>query len=255
LGAGGVFGRNVVLLDEPFLFQTRPAGIYVGESMAPGNSWVKINVDDQAADEVRRDSLIFYYIWTNPTGRHTIVDVSAYMTVSGSWEVEGHLWGKRIPYDPNDPNADPSDPQYEYHFGSARLGIAANLGLYQWWTQPPTLAPLQNVPDQQTQISLLDVDSSAGASADYSDSIVVSGFLFNFFELKQRLLVIPPEGTLVAEVSFDLDHRLDHGHVVADFASGEGNQVTSHWVQIEYVVAPPLTVTPFAVPPPARSTG
>jgi len=173
------------------------------------------------------------------------------MTVSGSWEVEASIWGKRIPPDPNDPNYDPSDPQYEDEFGAAGLGIAANLGLYQWWTQPPTLAPLQNVPDQQTQLTLLDVALRAGDN--YPNATVESGFLFKFFELKQRLLVIPPEGTLVAEVNFDVDHGTNHGHVVANFDSDKGDRVTSHWVQIEYVVAPPLTITPVALPPPAKN--
>jgi hypothetical protein len=72
------------------------------------------------------------------------------------------------------------------------------------------------------------------------------GFLFNWFELKQNLLVIPPDGMLVAEVSFDVDHKVHAGRALADFASGEGNQVTSHWLQVEYVAGPPLTLTPVA---------
>jgi hypothetical protein len=73
-----------------------------------------------------------------------------------------------------------------------------------------------------------------------------SGLLFNWFALRQNLLVIPPEGLLVAEVSFDVDHKVHAGRALADFASGEGNQVTSHWLQVEYIAGPPITLTPVA---------
>ena len=69
------------------------------------------------------------------------------------------------------------------------------MALYQWWNQPPALAPLENAPDQQTRLDLLDED----LHASYADpAIKKSGFMFNWFELKQNLLVIPPEGMLVA---------------------------------------------------------
>ena len=42
-------------------------------------------------------------------------------------------------------------------------------------------------------------------------------------------------------------HRVDHRRALADFANGEGNQMTSHWLQVAYVVAPPgVTLTPVA---------
>ena len=42
-------------------------------------------------------------------------------------------------------------------------------------------------------------------------------------------------------------HKVDHGRALADFANGEGNKITSHWLQVAYVVAPPgVTLTPVA---------
>jgi hypothetical protein len=73
--------------------------------------------------------------------------------------------------------------------------------------------------------------------------------MFDAFELKQRLLVIPPDGRIFAEVSFNVAHRASTGYAAADFSTGEGNQVTSHWVEIEYVVAPAgLPTTPVVGP-------
>lgn len=63
------------------------------------------------------------------------------------------------------------------------------------------------------------------------------------FALTQNLVVIPAGGVLVTEVSLDAVHWVNHGHVLADFSSGDF-QVTSHWVQVEYVAGPELTPTP-----------
>jgi len=237
---GGVF-RSVVMVNKPLFWGTVPAGIWVDESIEPGNSWVKINVDDPGLNtHGRLDKLFFYYVWENATAYTSIVDVSAYMTVSGSWEAKADIYSVHVQDDPNDPNYDPGD--HTSAGGSAHLEVSAEMALYEWWNQPPTLAPLQNAPDQQTRISLLNLD----LQAQPPDPVFRSGFLFNWFALKQNLLVIPPEGMLVAELSFDVDHKVHAGRVLADFASGEGNQVTSHWLQVEYVSGPPITLTPVA---------
>jgi hypothetical protein len=198
------------------------------------------------------DRLTFYYIWQNATAYFTVVDVSAFMTVSGSWQTRADIYFKR---DPGGSGGEPGpgEPGYDPTAGTAvggfaHLELSANLALYQWWNNPPTLAPLQNAPDQQTRISFLNLD----LHAQPPDPVLKSGFMFNWFELNQSLLVIPPEDTLVAEVSFDVDHGVYGGNVLADFSSGEGNQVTSHWLQVAYVVAPPLTTTPVVVPGPAH---
>jgi hypothetical protein len=257
---GGFLGRRVALLDEPFFHYLTwtphlPSGhsdIEGDSAVEPGNSWVKVHVDDDGSVtkgmEVL-DRLRFFYVWTNPTGNSTVVDVSAYMTLSGAWEAQADVWGEHIA--PGNPNYDPDGGpgQVELKPGHAHLRLSANLALYEWWNQPPTLAPVQNVPDQETQTGLVDV----ALHATVPNSISKSGYLFNFFELKQHLLVIPREGTLVAEVSFDVDHQANHGRVIANFDSDKGDRITSHWVQIAYVVAPPLTITPFAVPPPAKN--
>jgi len=234
--AAGIF-RSVVIVDKPFLSWTWPGGISVDESMEPGNSWVKIKVDDQGLDtHGRLDRLYFYYLWENETAYTSIVDVSAFMTVSGSWEARADIYSVHVQDDPNDPNYDPGD--HTSAVGSAHLEVSAELALYEWWNQPPTLAPLQNAPDQQTRISFLNLDLHT--------PVFRSGLLFNWFALRQNLLVIPPEGLLVAEVSFDVDHKVHAGRALADFASGEGNQVTSHWLQVEYIAGPPITLTPVA---------
>jgi len=56
-------------------------------------------------------------------------------------------------------------------------------------------------------------------------------------------------GAIFAEVSFNVAHDVRLGHALADFSTGNGNQVTSHWVEIAYVVAPGLPTTPGVVGP------
>lgn len=259
--------RNVVFVEEPFLYlatwtpRVFPHTSILGDSaIEPGNTWVKVGVDDDGTDQEIRlensdgddyyagpvvDTLTFYYYWENETAYTAIVDVSAFMTVSGSWTAEAST---RLGYGPNDfpnpndvpPNDDgshdheggdiPDPPQPHTRYpGSAHLGLSANLALYQWWNSPPTLAPLLNVPDQQTQINFLNLNVKGPGSFGAN--------LINWFELKQRFLVIPSGATLVAEVNFDISHLVDAGHVIADF-NGDGNQITSHWLQVEYVVGP-----------------
>jgi hypothetical protein len=241
---GGLFSRSVVLVDEPFLIWASPhSNIIQDSSIERSLSWAKIKIDDSGPDhDSILDSLTFYYLWENATAYYTVVDVSSFMTVSGVWQARASIYGKHSPGNPNDPDYDPAATIALG--GSAHLGLSANLALYQWWNSPPTLAPLQNAPDQQTQIGFLNVDLHAVPP----DPLFKSAFMFKFFELKQTLLVIPPEGVLVAEVSFDVDHEVNHGHVIADFSSGDGNQVTSHWLHIAYVIAPPLTTTPVESP-------
>jgi len=240
---GGLF-RNVVLLDKPFLIWAHPSNILWDSSTEPRNSWAKIHVEDDGlhpgVDFL--DRLTFWYVWENDTAYTTVVDVSAYTTVSGSWQAEASIYAIHDPIGhPGDPDYDPTNT--DSAGGSAHLALSANLALYEWWNSPPTLAPLQNAPDQQTQISFLNLDLQAVPP----DPVFKSSFMFNGFELKQRLLVIPPEGVLVAEVNFDVGHKAHAGHVSADFFNGEGNQVTSHWLQVEYVLAPPLIATPVGL--------
>lgn len=241
---GGGFLPSVEMVNKPYFYSMTSADMFVDESIAPGNSWVKINIDDQGQDTAGRlDRLIFYYLWQNPFASPTVVDVSAYMTVSGSWETRADVYAVHVRDEPGDPNYDPGDSRPAD--GSAHLGLSANMALYQWWNEPPTLAQLENAPDQRTRIDLLDQD----LHALNTDPDIKSGFMFNWFELKQNLLVIPAEGMLVAEVSFDVDHKVNHGRAWADFADGDGNQITSHWLQVAYVLAPPgVTLTPVVQP-------
>ena len=245
---GGVFWPSVVFLNEPLAVTASHAGNIDDSSTVPRNSWVKFVVDDQGLDDAgvdRVDNLTFWYFWENETAATVVVDVSAFTTISGSWEAQANIGSKHVHEDPNDPNYDPGASEAVY--GHAHLSLSASLALYQYWTD--ALAPLQNLPDQQTQISFLDVSAQAGGPPDYLYPALRTGFVFNAFEMKQRLLVIPPDGRIFAEVSFNVAHRASTGRALADFSTGDGNQITSHWVEIAYVVAPPgVTTTPVLAP-------
>jgi hypothetical protein len=244
----GEFARSAVFLEKPLAVIASHAGNIDDSSTAPGNTWVKFIVEDGGLHDAgidRVDSLTFWYFWWNETASTTVVDVSAFTTISGRWKARADIGSKHVQGNPNDPDYDPaaSEPVY----GHAHLGLSANLAVYQYWTDG--LAPIQNLPDQQTRINFVDVSVQAGGPPSYSQPSLRSSFMFDAFELKQRLLVIPPDGRIFAEVSFNVAHRVSTGYAAADFSTGEGNQVTSHWVEIEYVVAPAgLPTTPVVGP-------
>lgn len=246
LGASGAkvhFG-NIGLLDKPFLIWATPhANILDDSSIERGRSWAKIKVEQSSAvhkDGFSIDSLdrlTFYYLWENETGYTVVVDVSAYTTLWGFWQGAAFSYHKDDPGHVHQPGEPPDTELNAY--GSAHLDLSANLTLYEWWHEPPTIAPLQNSPDQHTRIGFL--DRGWRGWDDGTASTMFAGFV-----LAQNLVVIPPGGVLVTEVSLDVVHRVDHGHVLADFSSGDF-QVASHWVQVEYVAGPELTPTPVVV--------
>ena len=241
----GGFSPSVVFLETPLDVTASHAGNFVDSSTAPRNTWVKFFVDDQGLDEDLVDTLTFWYFWENETAETTVVDVSAFTTISGSWQARADVHLQHIP--PGDPDYDQSDPTASRPiYGRSHLGLSAKLALYQYWTG--TLAPIQNLPDQQTQINFLDVSVQPSPADTGYSSALRSGFMFDAFELKQRLLVIPPDGRIFAEVSFNVAHHARFGETLADFSTGDGNQVTSHWVEIAYVVAPGLPTTPVIGP-------
>lgn len=245
LGASGakVHLGNIGLLDKPFLIWATPhANILNDSSIERGRSWAKIKVEQSAAvhkDGFSIDSLdrlTFYYLWENDTPYTVVVNVSAWTTLWGFWQGAAFFYHKDDFGHVHQPG-EPPDVELNAS-GSAHLDLSANLALYQWWNEPPTIAPLQNSPDQHTRVGFLDRDWRGG---DGTSSTMFTGFV-----LEQNLVVIPPGGVLVSEVSLDVVHRVDHGHVLADFSSGDF-QVTSHWVQVEYVAGPELTPTPVVV--------
>jgi hypothetical protein len=241
VGAGGakVHLGNIGLLDKPFLIWATPhANILDDSSIERGRSWAKIKVErSEWVYDNSLDRLTFYYLWENETGYTVVVDVSAYTTLWGFWQGAGFSYHKDDPGHVHQPGEPPDTELNAY--GSAHLDLSANLTLYEWWHEPPTIAPLQNSPDQHTRIGFLNRDWRGWNNG-------TSSTIFAGFALAQNLVVIPAGGVLVTEVSLDAVHWVDHGHVLADFSSGDF-QVTSHWVQVEYVAGPELTPTPVVV--------
>jgi len=248
LGAAGArIVPSTALLDEPFMIWATwtphhlpHSNILEASEIEPRLSWAKIDVEQSSAILEDHqpiglvDRLSFYYLWENEAQSPVVVDVSSYMTLWGHWQ------GFATYY-----KTSPEDPFPGSGQGSAHMNLSANLALYEWWNQPPTLAPLQNLPDQQTQVSILNLVFTAGVGQSRN--------LFDGVFLKQSWVVIPAGGALVAEVSLDADHFVNHGSVHVDFSSDDF-QITSHWVEVKYVVGPPgLTTTPvfpgFAIQP------
>jgi hypothetical protein len=241
LVSGGL-ARNAVFLEEPIAVTASHAGNIDDSLTTPRNTWAKFIVDDQGLNEALVDTLTFWYFWANETADNVVVEISAFTTISGTWRAEADIGSRHVQGNPNDPNYDPGAREPVY--GHAHLGLTANLAVYQYWTGE--LAPIQNLPDQQTQTNFLDVSAVAGAPPTYNQPALRTGFMWNAFELKQRFLAIPPDGRIFAEVAFNVAHSASTGRAVADFSTGDGNQVTSHWVEIAWGPAPLTPLPPVA---------
>jgi hypothetical protein len=179
-------------LEKPLLILATPhSNIISDSSVEPFNSWAKIKVDSTASSGLEK--LSFYFLWDNPSDFFTVINASTFMSATGHLlaRASGGLSGI-------DPTSRFSD-----------LGVSANFALWSWWLQPPTSTPYVTQPFTSIAVSASFWDKSATAS-------VSDGFL-----LSQNLFIIPPHGVVLFEVTFEVGYSNGHGHIVADFESGD----------------------------------
>jgi len=181
-----------ITLDKPFLIWATPHSNIISDStIAPFNSWAKISVDSTQSSGF--DKLSFYFLWDNPSDFYAVINAATFMSASG--HLEATAYGGLSGIDPTSRYSD--------------LGVSANFALWAWWVQPPTPTPYA------TQIF-----TSISASASFWDNSE-SASVSDGFNLDKTLFLVPPKGVVVFEVTFAVGYSNGHGHVVADFESGD----------------------------------
>ena len=98
---------------------------------------------------------------------------------------------------------------------ATRLGIAAELSILEYWNNPPTAPDWQ----QGQYIKLMGLDADGGGdfrSGDYESSGVSGAY-----DATYRMLVVPPKGVVVLEMSLFIGHWTNGGYIEVDFSSGD----------------------------------
>jgi hypothetical protein len=215
----------VTTLDRPFLIWAtwtpipQHSNIIWDSAIEAGHSWAKIKVVDEGSGG--NDRLIFYYLWENESDYQAVINVSTYLALHGFCRARGNG----------------SFSAWLNNYTEAMLDITASLTLKEWSNQPRTLTPyFPPDSDAHKRVSFLSVGSNF--SEETKTETVVDGY-----NLKWDLVVIPPRGVVVIEVSVAVFHSVRNGHVLADFAS-EYYRITSPYVQVGLLSAPGLARTP-----------
>jgi hypothetical protein len=179
-------------LEKPFLIWATPHSKIISDStVEPFNSSAKIRIDSTASSGL--DKLSFYFIWDNPSDFFTVINANTFLSATGHLHATatGGLSG--------------IDPTSRYSY----LGASANFALWSWWLQPPTSTPYVTQQFASLAVSASFWDKSVAAS-------ISDGFL-----LSQNLFIVPPHGVVIFEVTLAVGYSNGHGHIIADFESGD----------------------------------
>jgi hypothetical protein len=210
------FPFPLVTLDKPFLIWATPhSNIISDSSIEPFNSWAKIRVESGSSSGLEK--LSFYFLWDNPSNFYTVINASTSMSATGRLKATAFGGGSAI-----------------YSTGSSSfVGCSANFALWSWWLNPPTSTP-------ETRQPLGSVQEFA-TFWDKSEAVTVS----DGANLDKTLFLVPPQGVVVLEVSFQVGYSNDDGRALADFESG-GFKISCPVVVVAVLTSPSASVAAVA---------
>jgi len=148
-------------------------------------SFAKVDFKEALKDQLlpKPHRLFFVYVWENPSENHALVNVGTYVVLKGHCQA-----GLDRP------------PIYQF-VAVADLIVGVELQLFEWWNQPPT-----NPLFQQSQ-KVEPVDLHCNAFGPFSTGETKSQTIFDGYDLKYSLFVVPPKGVAVFYVSmFTLEY-------------------------------------------------
>lgn len=186
------FPFPLITLDKPFLILASPhTDILSGSNVEPFNSWAKIRV--KSGDDDGSQKVSFYYMWTNDSDFYTVIDATTSISATGYMEATatGGLTG--------------IDPTSRY----SNVWASASISLWPWWEPYPTPTP------EVTQA--LGSVSSSSSFFDDTRSVSVS----DGATVTKPQFVVPPKGVVIVEAALKVTYSNGHGHVDADFESGD----------------------------------
>ena len=187
------------LLNKPFLIWSTTHGLFFDSfEYIPSNSFAKFKVDSSASNGYEEVS--FYFIWNNPSAGIAVINVNAYMVFNGHCLVGsgGGVFPSIL-----------SGDRY------SQLWVNAHLFLLEWWNQPPTQPYPQT--DASRQVLFLATDTGGWSSVGELKPADV----FRGYDLSHTLMLVPPQSSVVFQVSAQVSYANADGAISVDFASGD----------------------------------
>lgn len=183
------------LLTTPFLIWWSQGIDFPEVHYEAVNSWAKFSIHSESSLNVD-ENLTFYYLWTNPSDRFSVINVDGYLAVDGfcAARSEGGFW-----------------PGFRYSL----IEMNAELHPLEWWNQPPT-EPLAQFGQNQNVVNL-----STNTSGFMDSDAVAFQHVFRGFDLRHELFLVPPGETAVIEVALSMTYGSSEGAVDIDLSSGE----------------------------------
>jgi hypothetical protein len=206
-----------VVLNEPFMISTYPTPApdlsFDEYHIEPWNSWAKFTIDPTASGG--NDYVNFYFSWENSSDQYAVIDVDTWLMLSGSCKVD--------------------IPGHWFDTEKAVINIHAELGILEWWNQPPTVPPLSEADQIQPALYLpLEKGVLGGFISPQSKPV------FRTYDLRYNFELVPPGGTVVIVVGPAIAWANENGGgIEADFDTGDV-QIMCPFVQ--------LHITPFTFP-------
>jgi len=212
---------------KPFLiWASDPSNMLLDSHLDPvGYSWAKIWLTrTEDPPPVRTDSgyyeqemptLVFYYLWSNPSDYYAVVNVKSSAVFNGICTTTantGFIIG-----------------------GWTKLECTAKLVVKEWWNQPPQAWQASG------QVFLIVADGGGVWSLETGDLEIetLSGVTR---DLRYDLFRVPPGATAVFEVQVRFDTIIDDGSIGIDFSSQPYYSISS-FLQLELLTAPPILGT------------
>jgi len=195
-GVSPLLEGDTVMIDTPFMIKGHPR--LDGSNFEAFNSTAFFSGGYQGAippDDFARDSVWFYFQWTNDTDSQFIVTAETILVVQGHGDCEA---SSDIPF----------------HDAAATLAWSAQLGVWETWFRPPLGLPLSD--GQGVRIATI----SASVMFPYGLSDGHSFDVFRGYLLSNSVpFDVPSNSTVVFQVGLNMNNYLKGG--------GDGCSVTS----------------------------
>ena len=204
-----------VLLDAPFLIFALPSNWLFDSHVSRKESFAKVRFQETLSQFLpKAHTVYFVYVWENPSDQHALVNIETYIVLKGFCEAS-------------------VDRPTNLLYATSDLHVGAELEIFEWWNQQPT-TPLP----QKTQ-KVEAVHLHCNAFGPFSPGETKTQNIFDGYDLKYSLFVVPPKGVVVFYISmFTKEHAFPgRGSFIADF-SFKDSLVLCPYLQLELLTQP-----------------
>jgi hypothetical protein len=183
------------ILDEVDFIRSWPTPENLRDShQERGENWAKYAIEDSQSGTLRgaKEKLSFYTVWQSPRDRAVLVDVLARITVNGHCACDAEWGGVASWFFPD---------------SRSTADVSARLTLWQLWTEPAPVFPVDTVPLETVRAEGGFLGDSSGTSISVSQLVAATKF------------PVVAQGSILIETSLAVDYEMLSGSVDVDFAS------------------------------------